>query len=659
LDLELCLPDGSTRWIVGRGEVEAWQDGKVASLRGTIQDITERKKNEQALALGEKRYRSLVRASAQIVWATNSEGASMGGSADWQAFTGQSAEEDLGFGWANAIHPEDREFAMRAWRDAVAGNTPYNVEYRIRRHDGVYRHVAVRAVPVHDDAGRIVEWVGTHTDISERVQTENALKTSESRFRKLFQSDLLGIGIPDRFGAFLEGNDELLRMVGYTRADLEAGMVRWDTMTPPEYQAIDASHIAEAAERGSCTPYEKEYIRKDGSRVPIACGYALLEGSEDTYIGFVQDLSRQKAAEKELREREERFRVLAESLPEFVWTRDAEGKYVYCNQRLLDYVGQSPEWLRNHAFEAVHPDDRAATSEHWKRSVERGETYLNAYRLRRHDGVYRHFLARAVPMRDETGQIQRWLGSTTDIHDQKLAEEALRRTEKINATAKLAASMAHEINNPLNSVVNALYLALNDETLSEETRGLLKLADQELKRSVQVATQMLRFHRQSTSRMNADLSEIMDGVLSLYGPRLNSHAIEVEREYVCEGKLHCFQDELRQVFANFISNSLDAMKSGGKLRIRIAPGRGWGSGSVRGIRVTIADNGEGIPPELQKAVFEPFVSTKADTGTGLGLWVSDGIIKNHKGTIAVRSSTDSERHGTVFSIFLPQEPVDR
>jgi PAS domain S-box-containing protein len=496
-------------------------------------------------------------------------------------------------------------------------------------------------------------------DITERKSTEEALRVSESRFRKLFESDLLGICIPDKFGAFYEGNDEFLRIVGYTREDLDAGRVRWDIMTPPEYADLDALHIAEAAQRGSCTPYEKEYIRKDGTRVPIACGYTLLEGSQDKYLAFVEDLSRQKEAEAALREREERFRVLAESLPEFVWIRDRDGRYVYCNQRLLDYVGKPAEWLQTHAFEAVHPDDVDVTLENWNHSVETGEPYSNAYRLRRHDGVYRYFLARAVPMRNEAGRVERWLGSTTDIHDQKTSEEALRRAEKLNAVARLAANMSHEINNPLNSVVNSVYLALQDPSLKEETRRHLRVADRELARTAQVASQMLQFRDQSSSAAPADLSEIMDSVLSLFKSRMESHSIVVEREYLTHDRLHCFNDEMRHVFANLISNSVDAIKRSGKVRVRIAEGRSWRDPSQCGIRVTVADTGEGIPQEVQRKIFEPFVSTKEATGTGLGLWVAEGIVKKHKGKISIRSASDARRHGTVIMLFLPVAGMDK
>lgn len=312
-------------------------------------------------------------------------------------------------------------------------------------------------------------------DVTEQKTTEQALRISESRFRRLFESGSMGIAIPDRFGGFLESNDELLRMTGYTRSDQEAGLVRWDVMTPPEYAAVDAEHIREAAERGSCTPYEKEYIRKDGTRVPILCGYALLEGSKDEYIGFALDLSEQKRAEAALREREEHFRALAETLPQLIWISDAEGVTTYCNRRVAEYFGIAPGEAAAVSWRPrFHPDDVDRIFAAWWHSVETLEPFQIEYRLRRHDGQYRTFLVRALPVRNEAGAVERWIGSGTDIHDQKLAEDALRRSEKLATAGRLAASIAHEINNPLAAVTNSLYLALQDDSLKTDTRTYLQ-----------------------------------------------------------------------------------------------------------------------------------------------------------------------------------------
>jgi PAS domain S-box-containing protein len=533
-----------------------------------------------------------------------------------------------------------------------------------------YRRAVETGVPVHFEdyfPAPLNLWIECHCyptkdglsvyfrDVTERKRAEQALRASESRFRKLFDSNMMGICIPDRFGAFREGNDELLRMTGYTREELEAGLVRWDTMTPPEYSELDAFHILEAATRGSCTPYEKEYIRKDGTRVPILCGYALLEGSQDEYIGFVVDLTSQRQTEAALREREERFRVLAETLPQLIWMSDAQGATTYCNRRVAEYFGIPLSELATVSWRPrLHPDDVDKVFAVWWQSVERLEPYQVEYRLRRHDGQYRSFLVRALPVRNEAGEVERWIGSATDIHDQKIAEEGLRRAEKLATAGRLAASIAHEINNPLSSVTNGLYLALKDASLGSETRGYLKLCEQELSRVAQITTQTLRFHRQSKAAAIADLCEVMESVLVLFKPRFVDRQIAVVQQCEAGAQTECFADEVRQVFANLVGNALDATQSGGRLLIRIAKAHAWDARRTPGVKVIVADTGHGIAANIKPRLFEPFVSTKEATGVGLGLWVSEGILRKHQGRIRIRSSASADRHGTVISLFFPR-----
>jgi PAS domain S-box-containing protein len=667
LDLEIKLPSGATKWVIAKGEVATWVDGKaggeVLELRGTVRDITSRKLQEQKLARSEARYRSLVRASSEIVWTANSEGQQVDEIPEWAAFTGQTPAETLGFGWADAIHPEDRERTVAIWQRAIRTGQTFEVVQRLRRHDGVYRTMSVRAVPSRDALGNILEWVGMHVDITEQVDAEKALRDSESRFQKLFQAGLIGICFPDKFGAFHDGNDEFLRIVGYTRQDLQAGRVRWDTMTPPEYADLDARHIAQAAQHGSCTPYEKEYVRKDGKRIPILCGYALLEGSQNDYIGFIMDLSAQKQAEEQLRLREQRFRELADSVPQLVWETAPDGTPLFRNRRFEEYFGVPKDQMLGDKWpEYVHPEDRAASIASYAHALQTGAPYNMEYRLLRQDGAYRYFLGRAVPVRDSQGKIIRWIGTATDIHDQKMSEEALRRSEKLATAGRLAASIAHEINNPLGAVTNLLYLVLKDPALSESSQGYLKLAETELARVAHVTTQTLRFHRQSTVAAPAELGQIMDSAFGLFASRFQFKGIHVLREYDTTDPILCCGDELRQVFANLISNALDAIPDNGRLRIRIRKTVSPSTGKP-GMRVVLADTGQGIPRELQRRIFEPFLTTKQHTGTGLGLWVTQGIVSKHKGTIRLRSRAGEQQHGTVFSLFfpmdglVPEEPV--
>jgi PAS domain S-box-containing protein len=509
--------------------------------------------------------------------------------------------------------------------------------------------------PIRTSEGEIAGVLVVCHDVTGEISNMRKLRDSEARLRRLFESDVIGVGIPTRWGGFSESNDELLRITGYTREDLAAGLMRWDVMTPPEYQATDAEHIQETALRGSCTPYEKEYIRKDGSRVPILCGYASLEGSEDEYIGFVLDLTLQKRAEEGLREREERFRLLAESLPQLVWMSDGLGENIYVNGRFSDYTGRpGNEIMGSDWRKFMHPEDVDRTIQLWQRCVEHSEPYLNEFRLRRKDGVYRHFLARAVPLLSESGKAEKWIGSCTDIHDQKLAEDALRRSEKLATAGRLAASIAHEINNPLAGVTNSLFLAMQDPALSAGTRAYLAMAEEELLRVAQITKHTLRFHKQSTSPGAFDLGEVMDSVLALFRSRLAARKITVTHEWKPGTCIEGFADELRQVFANLVSNALDATAEGGRLRIRIRKSKAWDGEMQPGVRVVVADTGQGIPEAIRGRIFEPFVTTKETTGIGLGLWVSQGIVRKHNGRIWLRTRVHPAVHGTVVLLFFPE-----
>jgi signal transduction histidine kinase len=279
--------------------------------------------------------------------------------------------------------------------------------------------------------------------------------------------------------------------------------------------------------------------------------------------------------------------------------------------------------------------------------------------LRRKDGTFRYFLARAVPFRNDAGKIERWIGSLTDTHEQKLAEDALRRSEKLATAGRLAASIAHEINNPLAGVTNSLYLALLDSSLTPDTRSYLQTAEDELRRVAHITTQTLRFHKQSISPAPTDICDIVDSVLVLFGQRLASKNILVNAECERGAIATCLGDEMRQVIANLIGNAMDAMPHGGSLRVRVKKSRSWAKERTASVKIVVADSGHGISPTVMERIFEPFVSTKEATGIGLGLWVSSGIVRKHGGTIRVRSRARTQPSGTVFTISIPSASMVR
>jgi PAS domain S-box-containing protein len=295
--------------------------------------------------------------------------------------------------------------------------------------------------------------------------------------------------------------------------------------------------------------------------------------------------------------------------------------------------------------------------------VERNHALLNggghvaSYQTERmrKDGTRCPILLTVSSLRNARGKIVGTSAIARDLSAEKQSEDAMRRSEKLATAGRLAASIAHEINNPLEAVVNLLYLARHDSSHAAE---YLAQAEQEVGRVARLAQQTLGFVRDASAPGSMDPAAIMDEVLQLYSGKLVGRQIRVTRRYRSGCEIAGYSGELRQLLANLMVNAVDAMADGGSLQVRVATGRDWSNGR-EGVRITVADNGSGIPRDELRQIFEPFYTTKKDSGTGLGLWVSRGIVQKHGGSIRVRSRADGRATGratgTVFFIFLPQQ----
>lgn len=267
------------------------------------------------------------------------------------------------------------------------------------------------------------------------------------------------------------------------------------------------------------------------------------------------------------------------------------------------------------------------------------------------------WLTNVYPVRTSTQQV-RWVGVIVmDTSERKRSEDALRKTEKLAAVGRLAASIAHEINNPLEAVTNLLFLLRTHSSLDETAQSYAQMAQHEVTRVSEITQQTLRFYRQSTLPVTTNVGELIDSVLKLHQGRLNALNVNVERQYAHDVQLYCFAGELRQVFANLIGNAIDAMPSGGRLRLRVSKAQSWKEPYVDGVRIVVADTGYGMDRATQKHIFEPFFTTKDVTGTGLGLWISHEIILKHSGKVRVRSrvANHGRNSGTVFMLFFPAD----
>ncbi len=262
-----------------------------------------------------------------------------------------------------------------------------------------------------------------------REQAEEALRRSEERLQQAIAIETVGVIFFEPNGSVTQSNDAFLRMSGYDREDLEAGLVRWDRMTPPEYMPQSLRAVEDFVTLGRTVPYEKEYIRKDGSRWWALFAATRLDGGEGAE--FVVDITEAKRAEEALRQSEERFRAISDLVPDLLWSNDPSGATGWYNQRWFEYTGQS--LVEDEAYDwlyAVHPDDREASLRAFLDSIDSGEPLWLEHRIRGRDGAYRWFLLRSRPVYDDEGRIVRWFGAATDVHEQRAALEALRESEE-------------------------------------------------------------------------------------------------------------------------------------------------------------------------------------------------------------------------------------
>ncbi|MDQ2834257.1 MAG: ATP-binding protein [Acidobacteriota bacterium] len=249
------------------------------------------------------------------------------------------------------------------------------------------------------------------------------------------------------------------------------------------------------------------------------------------------------------------------------------------------------------------------------------------------------------------GKIRGGVAVNTDITQTRLQDDALRKSEKLAAVGQLASSIAHEINNPLESITNLLYLIQQSQSM-QDVQQYAKLAQAELARVTQITVQTLRFHRQNSKPVEVDLAEMLRAVMSLYTGRMLVRTITADVQLTSAPRVTALEGEIRQVANNLIRNALDAMSTGGRLMVRLHPQRDPHT-DAPGVRITVADTGEGISPKIIAHLFEPFQTTKEQTGTGLGLWVSKGIVEKHGGRISHRSRRG---RGTVFAVWMPVQP---
>jgi PAS domain S-box-containing protein len=490
--------------------------------------------------------------------------------------------------------------------------------------------------------------------------------------RALFETSPVGVFIADTGGRVHSANASFLAMVGRTHAG--GGAWRWDEITPREWFPSDEAAMAEALASGRCTPFEKEYLRPDGTRVPVLVSFGLIDRQAGLVAAFVMDLGERKAAERALRDSEARFRALADAMPQLVWSARRDGSPDYANARwreFLEDAGASPgaqSWR-----DRVHPDDLRNVRARWREALRTGAPYEAECRLRRRDGAHVWVLARALPIRDAAGRVARWFGTCTDISEIVAAREVLARdkaelerlaterarelhetqsrlaqAKRVEALGQLAGGIAHDVNNVLQAVQSGAGLLLRDPEDPEEVRRLASMVVGAAQRGAAVTHRLLTFSRGGELRAApVDAGELLGGLRDMLAHTLGAN-IEVRLE-VPSGLPPLLADrgQLETVLVNLATNARDAMPGGGCLTLRAGLDLGEGGR----VQLSVADTGLGMDEATLSRVLEPFFTTKAaGKGTGLGLAMAREFAEHSGGSLGIESGPG---RGTVVTIRLP------
>lgn len=652
-EYRLMLPDGSLRWVEahGNGHMEGEGDERrIAYLVGTVEDITEAKSASEALRRSQEQLTLVLEASDLGTW----NGDLLTGRLEWSnrclALFGLPPEQtSLTYKqFLQLVHPEDRERIHEAVRAAIETRQDYRVELRTIWPDGSVHWIYSAGQAYYDAQGQPVRMSGAALDMTERKVAEAAIRASEERYRLLIEQTVDGIFVADAQGNYLDVNPAGAALLGYTQEEIRRLKIT-DVITPVEAKRI-APEVAKFAD-GAIVRSEWRFLRKDGTLFDgEVIGRQLPDGRLQA---VVRDITEQKMAENALRTSEQRLRLSqqAAKIGSFRWNIETDTNE--WSPELEAIYGLAPgEFARTRrAWEQlIHPDDRAAAIRAMEHAFASSEPVEAEWRVIWPDGSVHWILGRFQLFRDADGKPLSLVGANLDTTERKQTEENLRKAERLASAGRMAGIVAHEINNPLDTVVNCLAL-LKNSALATSQREYLDIATEELQRVVRIARHTLGSYRVGEKPHSFDCSQLANDVISAFVPVAKGRGVDLQSRIQPAQMVEGFSGEIRQLLNNLIINAMDA--GGTKVRVRIAASHDHKRPERRGVRLSVIDDGKGISEKVAPNIFDLFFTTKGEKGTGLGLWVCRGIVHKHEGSIKFRTSTKANASFSIFSVFLP------
>ncbi|HEY9617953.1 MAG TPA: PAS domain S-box protein, partial [Microcoleaceae cyanobacterium] len=792
------------------------QGDRVIGISTVCEEITERIQVEGALRQSEQRFRHMADNAPMMIWVTDQVGCCTYLSQSWYEFTGQTEATGLGFGWLEAVHPTDRELAKHTFLKANQHHEPFQIEYRLQRQDGTYRWAIDAAKPWFAETGEFKGYIGSVIDISDRKQAEEALRLSEERYRTLFESMTEGFCVVELLFdqhdrpydyRFLEINPVFEQQTGLKQAQgktarellpnleshwftiygqvaltgepiqFESGsdvMNRWFEVSAFRTGPVESRRVAilfkdisqrkqaererqesetrfrtladnisqfawMADERGEIFWYNQRWFDYTGATLEEMQGwgwqkvhhpehldrvikkinrcFATGEIWEDTFplrghdgqyrwflsraipvrdaqgrvlrwFGTNTDITDRKQVEEALQHSEERYRYLAEAIPQLVWTCNANGNCEFVNQQLCDYIGLTVEqaiaqgWLA-----AIHPEDRPATQEMWVDAIHHDHFYRTEYRLRRAtDHSYRWHLVLGLPLKDPQGRVVKWFGTCTDIHDQKELELERDRLFQLERTAREAAERAnrikdeflavlsHELRSPLNPILGWSKLLQTRKLNEAKAAEALATIERNAKVQMQLIDDLLDVAKilrgkLSLTMTSVNLATVVEAAIETVRTTVTAKSISLCTKLPNIGQVSGDAARLQQIVWNLLSNAIKFTPTGGQVTIRLER-RDAGDQTAQNLTplvspvasppgyayITVTDTGKGINPDFIPYLFETFRQEDASItrkygGLGLGLAIVRQLVEAHGGTIVADSP--GEGLGATFIVQLP------
>ncbi len=650
------VPIFSRGWIV--------RDHKKRAVRvvGTNTELTERRKKESAMRLNDLALRSI----SQGVLVCNADRRIVSVNSAFCTMTGYGEAEVLGQNCAFLQGALTDQETIEAIRNSFRTKVPFAGEILNYRKDGQIFWNDLSVSLLFDENGEIISYVGVTRDITDRKMSERALGESDVRLQAVLDTALDAVIGMDIAGHITDWNLQAETIFGWKKSEAY-GRILADLIIPEKYRQMHAEGMKRYLSTGIGPALNKRLelsaLRKSGEEFPVELAITPVQtGGQIFFSAFMRDITEEKAAERVLRESEERFRELAENIREVFWVSDS------ANEQMV-YVSPAFEiiWGRTCAslyaspqswFDAIYPEDLEMVKQSSKSQAE--GNYDIVYRIMRPDGEIRWIHDRAFPVRNSSGEVVRVVGTAEDISERHQLGEKLRQSQKMDAFGQLAGGVAHDFNNMLTVILGNTELLQLGQVRPEQQHLLQEIANAS-ERASNLTRQLLTFSRQQPVRFQSvNLNTVVVEMVKMLR-RLIPETVTIQARLLPESALiQADRGMVEQVLLNLAVNARDAMTNGGEITLALKGVKILETDAKRSperlgdfIRLSVQDNGSGIAPEHMKRIFEPFFTTKdIGKGTGLGLATVYGVVQQHHGWIDVETQLGV---GTAFHVYFPKK----